>query len=109
MLIYSDLYWNVQILIENSDSLDSFIRVCLNTIVALVLIKLNGVLKMKLTDKKINSGELAMIKVRRMVEEMREIVERKEYAYLMSKTDRQWLDGISTRLGKKAKLMSGGE
>lgn len=62
-----------------------------------------------MSDERFKNAELAMIKVRRMAEEMRELVERKEYEYWMSKTDRQWLDGISTRLAKKVKVANGGQ
>lgn len=64
---------------------------------------------MKLTEKNKPTNDPVLLFLRRQVAEMRELVERKEYEYLMSKTDRQWLDGISTRLNKKAKLMSGGD
>lgn len=64
---------------------------------------------MKLTEKNKPTNDPVLLFLRRQVAEMRALVERKEYEYLMSKTDRQWLDGISTRLDKKTKLMNGGQ
>ena len=62
-----------------------------------------------MNEDKFKNAELAMIKVRRMAEEMKEIVQLKEYEYWLSKTDRQWLDGISNRLAKKVNVASGGK
>ena len=50
-------------------------------------------------------GDAFILSLRNKVKEMRQLVIDKEYEMLMSKSDRLWLDGISTRLEKKVKIM----
>lgn len=55
------------------------------------------------TGKKIDDA--FVLGLRQKVKEMKQLVIDKEYEMLLSATDKLWLDGISTRLDKKVKIM----
>lgn len=56
------------------------------------------------TGKKLN-GDAFILSLRQKVKEMKQLVIDKEYEILLSATDKQWLNGITTRLDKKVKIM----